>query len=100
MNFKGGSVLGGLEDFLLEQEEVGEREREDLVVWLHQVRNNLRQGTLAFILHCNQVCEEEAVKIEVLLLAVNCLDRSVLSDFPTFYYFLLLVTSGFWHPPP
>merc|ERR1712012_438656 len=40
---------------------VGEREREDLVVWLHQV------------------CEEEAVKIEVLCLAVNCLDRFLAS---------------------
>ena len=49
MNLKGGSVLGGLEDFLLEQEEVGEREREDLVVWLHQVSNNLRQGTQAMM---------------------------------------------------
>ena len=48
-NFKGGSVLGGLEDFLVEQEEVGEREREDLVVWLHQVSNNLRQGTQAMM---------------------------------------------------
>ena len=93
-------MLGGLEDFLLEQEEVGEREREDLVDWLHQVSNNLRQVTLSIILYCNQVCEEEAVKIEVLCLAVNCLDRSILSDFPTFYYYLILVTSGFWHPPP
>merc|ERR1711953_1317796 len=61
MNLKGGSVLGGLENFLVGQEEVGEREREDLVVWLHQV------------------CDEEAVKIEVLLLAVNCLDRFLAS---------------------
>ena len=49
MNLKGGSVLGGLEDFLVDQEEVGEREREDLVVWLHQVRNNLRRGILSFV---------------------------------------------------
>ena len=80
-------MLGGLEDFLVDQEEVGEREREDLVVWLHQVSNNLRQGTLVFILQCTQVCEEEVVKIEVLCLAVNCLDRSILSDFPSFFVF-------------
>ena len=49
MNLKGGSVLGGLEDFLVEQEEVGEREREDLVVWLHQVSYNLRRGTQAMM---------------------------------------------------
>ena len=30
-------VVGGLEDFLVKQEEVGEQEREDLVVWLRQV---------------------------------------------------------------
>ena len=30
-------MVGGLGDFLLKQEEVGEQEREDLVMWLHQV---------------------------------------------------------------
>ena len=49
MNLKGGSVLGGLEDFLVDQEEVGEREREDLVGWLHQVGNNLRRGILSLV---------------------------------------------------
>merc|ERR1712083_126641 len=37
--------------------EVGEQEREDLVVWLRQV------------------CEEEAVQVEVFCLAINCVDR-------------------------
>ena len=96
-------MLGGLEDFLVDQEEVAEREREDLVVWLHQVSNNLSKGTQTIILQCNQVCEEEAVKIEVLCLAVNCLDRSCIVLYcqisPPFLYFIL-VTSGFWHPPP
>jgi len=50
-------MVGGLGDFLSKQEEVGEQEREDLVVWLRQV------------------CEEEAVQIEVFCLAVNCVDR-------------------------
>jgi len=50
-------VVGGLEDFLVKQEEVGEQEREDLVVWLRQV------------------CEEEAVQVEVFCLAINCVDR-------------------------
>ena len=30
-------MVGDLGDFLLKQEEVGEQEREDLVMWLHQV---------------------------------------------------------------
>ena len=30
-------MVGGLGDFLSKQEEVGEQEREDLVVWLRQV---------------------------------------------------------------
>ena len=30
-------MVGGLKDFLSKQEEVGEQEREDLVVWLRQV---------------------------------------------------------------
>ena len=34
---EGGSMAGGLGDFLLKQKEVGEQEREDLVMWLHQV---------------------------------------------------------------
>merc|ERR1711936_835141 len=54
---EGGSMVGGLGDFLLKQEEVGEQEREDLVMWLHQV------------------FEEETVQIEVFCLSVNCVDR-------------------------
>merc|ERR1719295_590542 len=51
------SMVGGLGAFLFKQEEVAEQEREDLVVWLRQV------------------CEEESVQIEVFCLAVNCVDR-------------------------
>ena len=50
---EGGSMVGGLGDFLLKQEEVGEQEREDLVMWLHQVRTKYASAkSLSHIFIC------------------------------------------------
>jgi len=59
------------------QEEVGEQEREDLVMWLHQVCEEEvgEQEREDLVMWLHQVCEEEAVQIEVFCLAVNCVDR-------------------------
>ena len=96
-------MVGDLGDFLLKQEEVGEQEREDLVMWLHQVSAiniHMHQPNpyhicmfIEDVVACMQsslplcsseeernllqVCEEEAVQIEVFCLAVNCVDRSL-----------------------